>query len=67
MSDILHTICGYPRVNFSTVPSPAYEIYTNAASDSLVQYFIYLISRPAGDVYGGQFLLLKLDICLRAI
>ena len=67
MLDILHTRWSDPLVEVLSVPSPANEIYTNAMSDSLVQYFIYLISPPTGDAYGGQFLMVKLDINAHAI
>ena len=67
MLDILHTCCRDPRVKVPTVNLPAEENFPNNASDSIVQYFIYLISRPTGDMNGGQFLLLKLAIYQRAI
>ena len=40
VSDILHASCRHPRVEVLTVTSPAGEIFANAASDPLVQYFI---------------------------
>ena len=34
---------------------------------NVVHYFIYLVSRPTGDKYGSQFLLVKLAIYRRAM
>jgi len=34
----------------------AYEIFENATSDSLVQYFIYFIGGPVSYSYGGPIL-----------
>jgi len=42
MSDIPHARCRYPTVEDLAVNSPEDEILSNAASDSLVSYLIYL-------------------------
>ena len=52
MLDMRHTCFRDPRVKVRTVTLSADEIFSNARYDSLVQYFIYLISRPNGDFYG---------------
>jgi hypothetical protein len=62
MFDILYTCCRDTSVKILTVNLPADENFL-----SLVQYFIYLLSRPPGDTYGVQFLLVKLAIDRRAI
>ena len=67
MLDILYSYCRDPRVELVTVTLPADENFPNSTSDSLVQYFIYLISRPNFDTYVSQFLLVKLVIYRRAI
>ena len=51
MSDILHASCRDPGVEFRAVTLPADEHYWNATSQPLVQYFIYLVSRPTSHTY----------------
>jgi len=66
-SDVLHASCTHPSVEVVTVTSSADEIIVNAASDPLVQYFIYLIGRAVSYSYEGQFLAIKLAVDWRAI
>jgi len=66
-SDILHASCRHPTVDVLTVTSPADEIFGNAESDPLVQYFVYLIGGPVSYSYGGQFLAIKLAVDWYAI
>ena len=65
--DILHASRRHSKVEVLTVTSPTDEIFTNVASDSLVQYFIHLIGGPDSYSYGGQFLAIKLAVDWRAI
>ena len=65
--DMRYTRCSYQRVKFPTVTWPADLKFSNAPSDPLVQYIIYLIIRQAGYAYGCYFLLIKLAIYMRAV
>ena len=67
MLDILYTSCSESRVKILTKTLRAYKNSPDAASESLIQYFISDKSRPTGDTYGGQFLLVKQAIFQRAI
>jgi len=58
--NILQTSCRLPSFKVLTVTSPADEIFTNASSNALAQYFIYLIGGPVSYVYGGHSLAVKL-------
>ena len=60
MLDNLYTWCRDTCVKSLSVTLPANENFPNAASVSLVQDFIYLISLPPGDTNGAQFFLVKL-------
>jgi len=50
-----------------TVTWPGDEIFANASSDPLFQYFIYLIGCPVSYSYGGHFLAIKLALYRCAI
>jgi len=58
---------GNPRIEIRAVSSPSNEVlYSSAAADTLVQYFIYLISGLFRDVNGNQFFAVKLTFDLSA-
>ena len=67
MLDNLQTCCNKPRINGLAVTLPGDENFTDAASDSLVQNFIYLLRLSTGDTYGCPFPLVKLVIYRRDI
>jgi hypothetical protein len=63
---IRYTCCREPRIKVLTIILPVDENFPKVTSDSLVEYFIYYISRPTGDTYVGQ-VLVNLVIYRRAI
>jgi hypothetical protein len=62
LSNVLHASCRYPRVKIFGKTSPADQIFPNASPNSFIQYFIYLIVGPVGDVHWSQFFTVILPV-----
>jgi len=60
--NIFHTGCGYPRVEKTRISSPPDQIFWNALSVPLLQYFIYVVHVSFRDSNRCQFLCIKLPI-----
>jgi hypothetical protein len=62
MLDVFQARSLDPRIKVWRITSPTDEMFANAASESLAQYFIYLVCCASTDAYRTQFLLVKVPV-----